>query len=275
MKITRAEAPEALARPGCASAIRVQGPARLAWLSSKKPLDGAGRCVAPGNLKAQYEYIMDQIEGHLARLGASWKNVVAERTYVSAMDDFRAFQASAERKEYYDHPPCQTVIGVPRLSDPEAKIEIEIIVVMDVDAHLHPQEQAMMELTRFGDASIGREAEFCGAVVAGGSMRICYFSGQTPQSDDMGCIAPGDLVAQYNFVMDKILVQLKAIGADWSNVVHRRVYLTDWEAWDRVKGGLPRYFDEGQMPASTEIGISRLSHPDFMIEIDIVAVVPA
>lgn len=135
------------------------------------------------------------------------------------------------------------------------------------------QEETAMKIDRINPPDVPRDPPYTRIVTAEGPMKLCYFSGQTPQSDDMGCMAPGDLKAQYLFIMEKIALQLRVVGADWSNVTHRRLYLTDWEAWDKVRDDLPAHFEE--LPSSTEIGVVRLSHPDFMIEIDVVAVVPA
>ena len=132
-----------------------------------------------------------------------------------------------------------------------------------------------MEMTRINPPGVLQHPRFTRIITVEGPTKLAYFAGQTPQRDDLGPIAPGDLRAQYIFVMEKIAIQLKAAGATWDNVTHRKLYLTDWDAWDKVRDDptLPRYFDK--LPCSTAIGVTRLSHPDFMIEIDVVAAVPA
>jgi enamine deaminase RidA (YjgF/YER057c/UK114 family) len=120
-----------------------------------------------------------------------------------------------------------------------------------------------------------KHPNFARMVTVQGAMKLVFISGQTPQGDDFCCVAPGDLRAQCQFVLEKLTLQLKAVGATWDDVGHRRIYVTDFEKYWKLRQdpSFPKYFNE--LSCSTAIEVSRLSHPDFMIEIDLIAVVPA
>jgi enamine deaminase RidA (YjgF/YER057c/UK114 family) len=114
---------------------------------------------------------------------------------------------------------------------------------------------------------------FTRIITVEGPTKLIFFSGQTPQSDDFGCVAPGDMRKQYLFVMEKLQKQLVAVGAAWSDVTHRRMYTTSIAKLRAVTQDPSISKPTGNLPCSTMIGVTELSHPDFMVEIDLIAAV--
>lgn len=105
--------------------------------------------------------------------------------------------------------------------------------------------------------------------------KLVFIAGQTPSDENYDPVAPGDYRAQYIKVMDNLGVQLAAAGAGWDDVVFRRIFVLDVDAYIRMlrSPDLPVYYSPGRMPPSTTIGVTRLSKPEFLIEIDLMAVV--
>ena len=107
--------------------------------------------------------------------------------------------------------------------------------------------------------------------------KLIYIAGQTPAGDKYQPVHPGDLRAQYIAVLDGLTLQLKAAGATWDHVVFRRMYAVDVPAFVKVMNDstvlLP--WDKGRPSPSTLIGVTALSNPGFLIEVEIVAVVEA
>ena len=118
-----------------------------------------------------------------------------------------------------------------------------------------------------------RHPSFKRVVTVQGDMKLVFIAGQTPSDENYKCIAPGDLRAQYVHVMTMLDIQLKAAGAEWDDVVFRRMYVLDVDAFGKVyfDETLPKYGDG--RPPSTLIGVTRLSNPEYLIEIDLMAVV--
>lgn len=112
-------------------------------------------------------------------------------------------------------------------------------------------------------------------VTVQGDMKLIFIAGQTPSDDNYQCVAPGDLRAQYIHVMENLEIQLKAAGADWDDVVFRRIFVLDVDEFGKVvfDETVPKYGDG--RPPSTLIGVTRLSNPEFLIEIEVWAAVPA
>ena len=105
--------------------------------------------------------------------------------------------------------------------------------------------------------------------------KLIFIAGQTPSDENYDPVAPGDYRAQYIKVMENLGIQLAAAGASWDDVVFRRIFVLDVDAYIRMIRGpdLPVYYTPGRMPPSTTIGVTRLSKPEFLIEIDLMAVV--
>jgi len=114
-------------------------------------------------------------------------------------------------------------------------------------------------------------------VTVEGNMKLVFIAGQTPTDENYQCVAPGDFEAQYVQVMKNLEVALAAAGARWEDVTYRRIYAkmgdgADVPTW--ASQPLPEYGDGSFRPPSTFIGVTRLGHPDFLVEIDLMAAVP-
>ncbi|HUK57917.1 MAG TPA: Rid family hydrolase, partial [Stellaceae bacterium] len=78
-------------------------------------------------------------------------------------------------------------------------------------------------------------------------------------------------------VIEGLSLQLKAAGATWDDVVVRRVFTTDVDGLKKVLAdpSIRRPENRDNPPTSTMVGVTRLSDPDFMVEIDLVAITEA
>ena len=108
-----------------------------------------------------------------------------------------------------------------------------------------------------------------------GDMKLVFIAGQTPSDENYECVTPGDYKGQYIQVMESLDIQLKAAGATWDDVVFRRMFVRDVGEFFKIfyDETLPKYGDG--RPPSTLIGVTRLSQPGFLIEIDLMAVTKA
>jgi enamine deaminase RidA (YjgF/YER057c/UK114 family) len=120
-----------------------------------------------------------------------------------------------------------------------------------------------------------RHPAFKRIVTVQGDMKLIFIAGQTPSDESYGCVSPGDYRAQYIQVMSNLEVQLRAAGATWDDVVYRRMFVLDVDQFIATfrDPAVPKYGDG--RPPSTLVGVTRLSDPDFLIEIDLIAAVTA
>ena len=91
--------------------------------------DESGNAVAPGDMYAQAKQSLANIEKVLKRSGASMKDVVRTRMFVT--DISRWEEAGRAHGEYFkDIRPCTTMVEVSKLISPEYLIEIEADAVI-------------------------------------------------------------------------------------------------------------------------------------------------
>jgi len=110
--------------------------------------------------------------------------------------------------------------------------------------------------------------------VASGA-RTIYIAGQVTIDENGGVVGAGDLAAQTEQVMRNLGLCLTAAGASFDDVVKITTYVVNYKPADRAVIGKARsaFFADRTPPASTLVGVSALAVPEWMIEIEAIAVV--
>lgn len=96
-------------------------------------------------------------------------------------------------------------------------------------------------------------------------------SGTTASEGDE-VVAKGDAYEQTRFVIQKIEKALKTAGADLTNVVRTRIYVTDINLWQEVGKAHGEFFGDIK-PASSMVEVSKLINPDHLVEIEATALI--
>lgn len=110
---------------------------------------------------------------------------------------------------------------------------------------------------------------FCRAIRAGNQI---FISGTAPVDDDGNTFAPGDGYAQATRCFQIIQQTLRAMGADLSNIVRTRMYVTDISRWQEY--GQAHHEAMGAYPPATAmVEVRALIDPDMLIEIEVDALV--
>jgi enamine deaminase RidA (YjgF/YER057c/UK114 family) len=100
---------------------------------------------------------------------------------------------------------------------------------------------------------------------------IIEVSGTTSVDGDI-LVGKDDLYAQAKFILLKVEKALNEAGAQMTDVVRTRMYVTDISKWEEAGKAHAEFFGAIK-PATTMIEVSRLIHPDLLIEIEVSAVV--
>lgn len=108
-----------------------------------------------------------------------------------------------------------------------------------------------------------------------GPARLIFLSGQVAVNADYKIVS-NDIRKQAHAVYDNIEIALRAAGATLADVVKTTTYLTsaDYIAPSR-EVRVERYQNLKSPPANTLLIVSRLAEPEMLIEIELVAAVPA
>lgn len=100
---------------------------------------------------------------------------------------------------------------------------------------------------------------------------IVEISGTTSVDGDM-LIGKDDLYAQTKFILLKVEKALHEAGAQMTDVIRTRMYVTDISKWEEAGKAHAEFF-RSIKPATTMVEVSRLIHPDLLIEIEVSAVI--
>ena len=101
-----------------------------------------------------------------------------------------------------------------------------------------------------------------------------HVSGQIAIDLEGNLVGPGDLRAQTQQVFENLRAILEAHGATFADVVKIGTYLTTLDDLAGMREVRSDYLTS-EPPASTAVQVVALVVPDALIEIDLVAVVPA
>jgi enamine deaminase RidA (YjgF/YER057c/UK114 family) len=114
--------------------------------------------------------------------------------------------------------------------------------------------------------------DLCQAVVADGTV---YLRGQIGQDlDTRESVGIGDVEVQAERAMANVAMLLDEAGSELGDIVKVVVYLTDIRFREPVYRVMGRWL-AGVHPVSTGLVVSALARPEWLVEIDVTAVVPA
>lgn len=114
--------------------------------------------------------------------------------------------------------------------------------------------------------------DLCQTVVARGSM--VFVRGQVGQDlDTAESVCIGDPVGQTERAMTNIAKLLEEAGARLEHICKITVYLTDPRFREPVYRTVGRWL-RGVYPVSTGLVVSALARPEWLVEIDVIAVIP-
>ena len=107
--------------------------------------------------------------------------------------------------------------------------------------------------------------------------RLAFIAGQLSVDDDGVLVGEGDIDRQIEGCFRNIELALRALGVGWGQLAKTTTYVTAPQGIDdfyRVRARLfPDFFPDGKYPPNTLLVIDQLVTPEFLIEIEGIAVV--
>lgn len=101
-----------------------------------------------------------------------------------------------------------------------------------------------------------------------------HVSGQIANDPDGNLIGPGDMRAQTERVFENLAAILTANGASFEDVIQISTFVTSFEDLAGIREVRGRYLPQ-EPPASTTVQVVSLVVPEALIEVDLVAAIPA
>lgn len=120
------------------------------------------------------------------------------------------------------------------------------------------------------------KGRFSEAVTVTGPGKWVFLAGVGAEAEKDGAILHiGDFTAQCRYAYDKIRKLLAAHGATMADVIKLVTYVVDIRDRDAMNKCRAEAFKGGPLPVHTFLAISQLARPGMLVEMDVIAVVPA
>ncbi|MEE9203165.1 MAG: RidA family protein [Dehalococcoidia bacterium] len=225
-------------------------------------LDAAsGQVVYPRGVAAQTRVAYEQIGQVLRAGGASPADAIKTVDYIApgGLEGYR--DTAGVRRDFFGTSyPASTGIIMNRLLFPQAMVEIDAVAALEGERRevMVPEWQ-----DRYGRLT------YRPGVRQG---RLLFVSGMAGGDPATGQASP-DLKAQARTALTKIARVLEAAGGSLRDVVKTVDYITPAALADyRATAQLRRELLGPDFPAATGVVVNRLLHPEYLIEIDAIAV---
>ncbi len=112
---------------------------------------------------------------------------------------------------------------------------------------------------------------FSQAIVAEARGRLVFISGMTARRADGSIAGIGDVEAQTRQVCENLKAAVEEAGGTLDDVVRVDVYVRNMEHFDLIHKVRREYF-KAPAPASTMVEVCKMTSPDYLIEINAIAV---
>lgn len=123
--------------------------------------------------------------------------------------------------------------------------------------------------------SLHKNPAFTNVISVTGQVKTIYIGGQDAVDASGTIVGKGDIKQQTEQVLNNLQAALKAAGAELEHIIKWNVYvvqgqplLPGFEVFQQIWGNRPN------PPAITMMFVSGLANPDFLVEMDAIAVVP-
>ena len=101
--------------------------------------------------------------------------------------------------------------------------------------------------------------------------RIVFISGMTARRPDGSIAGIGDISEQTRQVCENIKAAVEAAGGTMDDICRVDVYVRNMEHFDAIHKVRGQYF-KPPLPASTMVEVTKMTSPDYLIEINAIAV---
>ena len=113
---------------------------------------------------------------------------------------------------------------------------------------------------------------FSHATTVEASGKLVFVSGMTAHQPDGTVAGVGDIEAQTRQVCENVKSAVEAAGGTMADICRVDVHVRNMEHFDAIHKVRQEYF-EPPLPASTMVEVTKMTHPDYLIEISASAVV--
>jgi 2-iminobutanoate/2-iminopropanoate deaminase len=129
----------------------------------------------------------------------------------------------------------------------------------------------MPKISLYAAPSVYDPPIYAQAVKVEGAQTLLFIAGQIDYDAKGGCAHPGDFKAQARAVLMALKAQIEAGGGTLANIVKVTTYVIDMRYRADYVPIRVEFFGS-KMPPHTLVGVASLAAPEFLIEIEAIAV---
>jgi 2-iminobutanoate/2-iminopropanoate deaminase len=130
----------------------------------------------------------------------------------------------------------------------------------------------MVKIEKFCAPGVFDPPGYSQGVKVTGARTILFLAGQVAYDKDGNVAHRGDFTAQARVVFGSIKALVEAAGGTLASVVKINTYVTDARHRPEFRVVREEFFG-AKGPASTMVQVAALAHPDYLIEVEAIAVV--
>ncbi len=130
----------------------------------------------------------------------------------------------------------------------------------------------MATVERYAAKSVFDPPAYSQGIKVTGAQTILFIAGQVAYDDKGGPAHKGDFTAQARSVFQALKAQVEAGGGTMQNIVKVNTYLTDARYRAELVPVREEFFGK-KGPASTLVTVAALAQPEWLIEVEAIAVV--
>jgi enamine deaminase RidA (YjgF/YER057c/UK114 family) len=130
----------------------------------------------------------------------------------------------------------------------------------------------MATIERYHAPSVYNPPTYSQAVKVTGAQTMLFIAGQVAYDDKGNPAHRGDFAAQARLVFQSLKAQVEAGGGTMDSIVKINTYLTDLRHRADLIPVREEFFGK-KGPASTLVGVTALAHPDWLIEVEAIALI--
>ncbi|MDY9926920.1 RidA family protein [Methanosarcina sp.] len=120
-----------------------------------------------------------------------------------------------------------------------------------------------------------RNPAFTNIIVVTGQMKTIYIGGQDAVDASGTIVGKGDIKKQTEQVLANLQTALQAGGAELEHIVKWNVYVVQGQPLQPAFEAFQQFWGQrSDPPAITMVFVSGLANPDFLVEMDAIAVIP-
>jgi enamine deaminase RidA (YjgF/YER057c/UK114 family) len=150
-----------------------------------------------------------------------------------------------------------------------------IVILFSPDMNAQNSNSMNSKIELLSPEGLHKNPAYSQVAVVEGNNRTIYIGGQNAVDKDGKLVGKGDIEAQAKQILQNLQTAAQAGGGSFENIIKWNIYIVQGQSTEKAlkvfQGAMSKMKNP---PLITGVFVSSLASPDFLLEIDAIAVVP-